>query len=286
MNADAWNLTRGERERLASMLLRPKYELIPLKNVMDQISYLPEGAIVTVTASPAKGMKATVELAVVVADHGFEVIPHLSARLTKDQAELEWILSEIADTGITEAFVVGGDEEEAGAFPDGLSLLAAMEEIGHPFERIGVPGYPEGHPFISDELLQQALEAKTHYASSITTQMCFDDEALRDWIGGQRGLGIELPVYLGIPGVAEVRKLFGIAARIGVGDSRRFLSANMGLLGRLVRPGGYAPDELLASLAGTWTDPAAKVAGLHIYTFNQVETTERWRNQFLAELES
>lgn len=284
MNASSWNLTRAERERLASLLLRPKYELIPLKNVMDQIAHLPEDAIVTVTASPAKGMKATVELAIALTDRGFQVIPHLSARLTKDHQELEWILGEIGATDISEAFVVGGDEEEAGAFPDGLSLLEAMEDIGHPFERIGVPGYPEGHPFISDEALQQALEAKSRYSSSVTTQMCFDDEALSKWIGEQRGLGLELPVYLGIPGVAEVRKLFGIAARIGVGDSRRFLSANTGLLGRLVRPGGYAPDELLASLSSTWTDPAAKVAGVHIYTFNQVETTERWRAEFLAVL--
>lgn len=286
MSRGTWNLGRDERDRLASLLARPKYELIPLKNVLDQAAHLPPDAIVSVTASPAKGMKATVDLAVTLAERGLQVIPHLSARLTKDQAELEWIVAEIRAAGITEAFVVGGDEVEAGEFPDGLSLLEAMDELGHPFESIGVPGYPEGHPFIPDVKLQDALESKSRYASSMTTQMCFDDAALRDWIVDQRDRGVELPVYLGIPGVAEVRKLFGIAARIGVGDSRRFLSANTGLLGKLVRPGGYAPDELLASLATAWTDPVANVAGLHIYTFNQVETTERWRKDFLTELGS
>jgi methylenetetrahydrofolate reductase (NADPH) len=32
------------------------------------------------------------------------------------------------------------------------------------------------------------------------------------------------------------------------------------------------------------TDPAAKVAGFHFYTFNEVARTERWRQQTLERL--
>ena len=100
------------------------------------------------------------------------------------------------------------------------------------------------------------------------------------------GNRITLPVYIGLPGVAPLRKLMSISARIGVGPSIRFLSHHASLLGKLVRPGGYAPDELIRQLTPTIMDPEAAIQGFHIYTFNQVETTEAWRQQMLAELTS
>jgi methylenetetrahydrofolate reductase (NADPH) len=118
----------------------------------------------------------------------------------------------------------------------------------------------------------------------MTTQLCFDARAIRSWLTARRADGIELPVYFGIPGVADLHKLVEISARIGVRDSRRFLAKNTALVGRVLRPGGYRPDGLLAELAPLVLDPAARVAGLHLYTFNQVETTEEWRQAYLAGL--
>ena len=48
------------REALARILTRPTFELVPLKNALDQAAALPAGATVSVTASPAKGLEATV----------------------------------------------------------------------------------------------------------------------------------------------------------------------------------------------------------------------------------
>jgi len=58
----------------------------------------------------------------------------------------------------------------------------------------------------------------------------------------------------------------------------------MRLVGQLVRPGGYRPDSLLESLAPLFADPLADIRDLHLYTFNQVETTEEWRTRYLATL--
>jgi methylenetetrahydrofolate reductase (NADPH) len=272
------------RARLRDLLEAPRYELIPLSGVADAVAHLPAGASVTVTASPAKGTGATMDLAALLAAEDFDVIPHLAARQIADRSELEAVMARARTAAITEAFVVGGDATDHGEFVDGGALLQAMEEIGHPFDRIGVAGYPEGHAFIPDQTLQAALDAKTRLATSVTTQMCFDDGAIRSWLEAERGRGMRLPVYLGIPGVAAIRRLLRIATRIGVGDSARFLSSNTGLLGRLVRPGGYAPDGLLLALVDVCGDPSADVAGFHIFTFNQVQTTERWRRTFLDEL--
>ncbi len=40
-------------------------------------------------------------------EHGHRVIPHLSARMTKDMAHLESLLRRISELGVKQAFVVG-----------------------------------------------------------------------------------------------------------------------------------------------------------------------------------
>jgi methylenetetrahydrofolate reductase (NADPH) len=69
--------------------------------------------------------------------------------------------------------------------------------------------------------------------------------------------------------------------KIGVGDSMRFLSKHTSLAARLLRPGPYAPDTLVARLAPYLDDPYYNIGGLHINTFNQVESTETWRQLVL-----
>ncbi len=79
-----------------------------------------------------------------------------------------------------------------------------------------------------------------------------------------------------------MHKLISISARIGVGDSVRFLSRHMGL----VRRSTYSPDKLIMGLAEVIADPSAKIEALHFYTFNQVESTEAWRKDWLATVDS
>ena len=271
---------------LAALLRAPKFELIPLRNAFEQIAFLPPGATVTVTASPAKGIEQTVELARRLQGLGFRAVPHLSARMIRDRAHLRELLARVAAAGIERAFVVGGDADGPGEFPDGLALLRAMAEEGHGLREIGVPGYPQGHPDIPDERLLAALADKAPFVDYVTTQMCFEARAIAGWIAARRAAGMTLPVHVGLPGVAELHKLMLISARIGVADSRRFLTKNVRLVGRLVRPGGYSPSGLLADLGPTVLDPAARIEGVHIYTFNQVATTEEWRRRYLARLEA
>ena len=277
-------LEPAAREALIRVLANPRFELLPLKSVDAQVAFLPPGASVSVTASPAKGIEATVDLTVRLAGLGFLAVPHLSARMIRDRAHLRSLLSTLAAGGITRAFVVGGDADQPGDYPDGLSLLRAMAELGHPFSEIGIPCYPQGHASIPDDRLLAALADKQAFATSMTTQLCFDPKAIRTWLLDRRANGISLPVTIGIPGVAELHKLIEISARIGVRDSRRFVTKNTALVGRILRPGGYRPDGLLAAVAPLLLDPLADVHGLHLYTFNQVETTEEWRQAYLAGL--
>lgn len=270
-------------EALGRLLLAPTFELIPLKDSMARAAFLPHGARVSVTASPNKGMDATIALCEQLQRAGFRSVPHLSAHMVRDRAHLTDILARLRAAGIDGAFVVGGDASTRGEYADGLALLRGMSEVGHDLVDIGIPCYPQGHAFIGDGPLLEALREKAAYATYMTTQLCFDPAAIVSWLAARRSEGLSLPAHIGVPGVLEPHRLLAISARIGVADARRFLAKNVRLVARLVRSAGfYRPDALLGGLAPSFADPEQGISALHVYTFNAVEATEAWRRDYLA----
>ena len=278
-------LEADARSALVAALEDPIFELLPLKNLPEQIPHLPASARVSVTASPAKGIDATVDWAVTLQADGFRAIPHLSARMIPDGATLARLLDRAREGGLTHAFVVGGDADEPGEYLDGLSLLTAMEELGHPFSTLGCPGYPQGHPDIPDDALESALREKARFVDHVTTQMDFDVKAIASWVRREREAGLRPEVVVGVPGVADPQKLLSIAARIGVKDAKRFLVKNLRFVTGLAKSGGfYKPTGFVEDIAPLLANPDAKVTGFHMYTFNAVEATEEWRQSMLETL--
>ena len=142
---------------------------------------------------------------------------------------------------------------------------------------MGISGYPESHHFISDETTIEAMFEKEPMATYIVSQICFDAEVIRTWIRRVRERGTFLPIWIGVPGAVETRKLLRTSLRIGLGQSVRFLRGQRGMLRRFLGPRTYTPTELLVALAPTFADEAARVGGIHVYTFNEIE-----RNRDLA----
>jgi methylenetetrahydrofolate reductase (NADPH) len=274
-------LSVADRGALRAVLADPIFELLPLKSIGDQIGQLPAGARVSVTASPNKGIDATLDWAIRLQAEGFRAIPHLSARMISSRAVLAGLLDRAREGGLSHAFVVGGDADEPGEYLDGLSLLRAMAELGHPFTTLGCPAYPQSHPDIPDVALAEAL-----YVQHVTTQMDFDTGAIARWVRARRTEGFGPAVVIGVPGVADPQKLLSIAARIGVTDAKRFLVKNLRFVTGLAKSGGfYKPTGFVEDLAPLIADPSTGITGLHLYTFNAVEATEDWRQGMLAKLE-
>jgi methylenetetrahydrofolate reductase (NADPH) len=277
-------LDGAQRAAISWLIASAKLELIPLRHGPERVTELPPGAIATVTASPSHGIEATLDLAEIAAAAGHIAIPHLSAHMIRDRVHLTELLARMRAAGIRRAFVVGGDAKEPGEFHDALSLLRAMDELGHDLVEIGVTAYPEGHPDIPDDVLLAVLREKERYAAYMTTQMCFRPEAIVTWIARMRAEGVTLPVHVGTPGVADLAKLMTISARIGIAGSARYLKKNRRMVGRLLTPGKFGPDALLEGLSGAIVDPAARIQALHIFTFNQVVATVEWQQTMLASL--
>jgi methylenetetrahydrofolate reductase (NADH) len=269
-------------EAIAELLTRPRYEVFPLPGIEDElVRHVPNEVKVTVTSSPSRGLGATLGLAEEVARRGFDVVPHVAARLVTDEEHLREILDQLGEIGVREIFVIAGDAQTpAGKFAGAYDLLAAIAELEHRLERLGISGYPESHPFISDETTIQTMFDKAPHASYIVSQLCLDPSVIAWWIGAVRERGVTLPIYVGVPGVAPRRKLLRISARIGVGDSARLLSKQGGVLTRLLLRGSVGPDYLVEGLI----PEIERIAGFHFYTFNELRETERWRQEALARL--
>jgi methylenetetrahydrofolate reductase (NADPH) len=280
-------MPEDQRAAVRALVAEPKFEFIPLSNALERAEALPPGARTTVTASPTHGIEATLDLATELTKRGHIAVPHLAAHMIRDRAHLAELLERAREANLREAFVVGGDaKDRGGEFHDGLALLRAIDEIGHPFDEIGVPSYPDGHVDMDPDRLVEVLLEKQRIAASMTTQMCFDPGAIVSWIGRMRSAGVTLPVHLGTPGVADLTKLMSISARIGIADSARYLKKNRKLVGRLLTPGKYGPDALLEGMAPAFADPSANVTLLHIFTFNQIEATVTWQRRMLEALDA
>jgi methylenetetrahydrofolate reductase (NADPH) len=270
---------------LGAALEHARYEVLPLDGIVDEVAaQVPKSVKVTVTASPARGLERTLEVAEQLVARGYEVVPHLSARLVRDRQHLAEVLGRLHAAKIREVFVIAGDAREpAGEFDDAAQLLQAMREVGgRPFDEVGIAGYPESHHLISDAITIQAMFEKEPMATYIVSQICFDAEATATWVRRVRERGTLLPIWIGVPGAVDNRRLLRTSLKIGLGESARFLRAHGGWIRRLLRSRAYTPDKLLARLAPLFSDPAARVAGIHVYTFNELERTERWRRRRLA----
>ena len=269
------------RARVAELVGRSRFEILPLDGIEERVlAHVPRDVTLTVTVSPTRGLEPTLALTEALAGHGYAVVPHLAARHIADAAEAAELADRLETAGIRDVFVVAGDAERPrGRFDGALDLLEALAELGRPFPEVGITGYPETHPFIDDETTIAAMFEKAGHATYITSQVCFDPAVTARWIEDVWARGTRLPIYIGVPGAVSRAKLLRVSTRIGIGDSLRYLRKNGSFASRFLR-GGFSPDPLVDGL-GPVLD-GDKVAGFHVFTFNDVVDTERWRRERLG----
>jgi methylenetetrahydrofolate reductase (NADPH) len=274
-----------DREAVRRLLRHARYEVLPTATIEAKVlGSVPTDIPITITASPSMGLDRTVEMAESLTSQGYDVVPHLAARMVSGRAELTELVERLTAAGVTNVFVPGGDAQAVGDYPDALAMLEDLTAMGSPFKDVGVAGYPESHPTINDDLTIQSMWDKRKHATYVVSNLTFDPGVVKDWVHRMRLRGISLPLLLGLPGPVDRTKLLGMATKIGVGDSTRFLSKQKGLMTRLVAPGGFTGESFLTKCAPSVGEPEAKVDGLHVYTFNQVAETEAWRQDWLRRL--
>jgi methylenetetrahydrofolate reductase (NADPH) len=257
---------------------RARFEVLPFDDIVVEAARLPRAVRVAITCSPKHGPDGGLDMATRLCQLGHSLTVHVAARMVRDRDHLDRLLAGMADAGVEDLFLIAGDvQEPVGEYSSAVELLALVADHPERPELIGVAGYPEGHPLISDEELERALRAKSRLADYVVTQMCFDAETLRRWVVREREQGMDLPVVIGMPGKVTRRKLLRMSARIGVGPSLDFLRKQKGLRALLSRRS--TADRLFDGVVRLLDDPLLALAGFQYFTFNELLQTWEWHQK-------
>ena len=279
------NKTGTRNQTIQRLLTHARYEVLPTASTEEKVlASVPRDVAVTITASGSKGLEATLALAEALSRDGYVTVPHLAARMISTAPS--WSRSghgwpRPASPGSSSP---GGDVDPVGDYPDAFSLLEDLATLAQPFEQIGITGYPETHPKITDDLTVQAMWDKRRHATHVVSNLTFDAGAIKNWVDRMRGRGVAMPLLLGMPGPIDRAKLLSMATKIGVGESTRFLAKHKSTFARLAAPGGFTGERFLDECAATASRPESLIEGLHIFTFNQIAETEAWRQDLLGRL--
>jgi methylenetetrahydrofolate reductase (NADPH) len=156
-----------------------------------------------------------------------------------------------------------------GRFLDGLAI-----------ETVGIPGYPEGHPRISDEKLWDYLRRKVDaltakgFKVEITTQLSFDTDAVVGWIKQVRQAGIDVPIRIGIPSPGSVSGILNFARQCRVATSAHLLQRYGWQVTSLL--GTEGPERFLNALLQRMASNELGELRLHVYTLGDVPRAVQW----------
>jgi methylenetetrahydrofolate reductase (NADPH) len=240
----------------------------------------PGGTRVYVSAVPTRPPHETLDAAIALHLAGFEPVPHLAVRnFASAQALDDFLARANGEAGVTRVLVIAGDRDHpAGPFRSAIEVIDGGALRRHGITEIGIAGYPDGHPRVSQQDLDRALADKINAAETtgmavhIVTQFCFDAPAIVTWIARLRDFGIEHPVRVGLAGPTSLATLLRYAKRCGVRASAQGLARQAGLLRQLFAMS--TPDALVRSLAERRGELGE--IGPHFFSFGGLALTARW----------
>lgn len=239
--------------------------------------------IVYVTFLPGSDFRDTVTTVKKLKDQGMRPVPHFAARSIPTKAFFEENLKMLtAETGVEEALLIGGGvDNPVGEFTESMQILrlGLFEKYG--IRSLGVAGHPEGSPDIPAAEVVRAMLDKNEYARQspmhlyIATQFCFEAEPLIAWDRKIRSEGNELPIHIGIPGLATIKTLMKHAQACGIGNSMRFIAKQARNVAKLMTVS--EPDKLVRDLAVyKATDPTCGIVQSHLYPLGGLKKSAAW----------
>ena len=286
MNAPITGLSHAQATaaflRTASIEITPKQiEKLPLLK-----EKLEPGCRVFIALIDAGDLAGQIEATRQLKAEGFVPVPHVPARFVKDEADLRHRIKALAEAGSSTMLVLGGGAPEPiGQYDAAIQLLETGVFQANGVTSIGIAGHPEGNPDITkihgEAVLLKALKEKQAYLKAhgiegfIATQFLFEAEPVADWAKALRAEGIDLPIYVGVPGPATIKTLVKYAAMCGVGNSARFIRKQALNITKLLTVN--TPDDFVAGLAQVhYGRPELGIAGPHLYPFGGFDKLFDW----------
>lgn len=241
---------------------------------------IPTGTSIYVNAVAGAGATARIETATALAALGYRPVPHIAARrMVSAEALHEYVDGLVTSAGVDEVLLIGGDiEEPLGPYDCALDVISSGILEQHGIGRIGIAGYPDGHPLISAPRLSDSFERKLAAAASaglstyVVSQFSFQATAIIDWVEKLHQRHPTLDIHAGIPGPAKLKTLLRFAKICGVQSSAKKLLANREVGLDLLR--GAEPWEQLEAI-GRYKSETGRSVTTHIFTFGGLKEVFR-----------
>jgi methylenetetrahydrofolate reductase (NADH) len=242
----------------------------------------PAGTLVYLSAVPTRPAQESITAATRLRAAGLEPVPHLAVRNFATVAVIDDFLARmIGEAGVKRFLVIAGDRD-----PPAGDLRAAIDVIdGAVLQRrgiveIGLAGYPDGHPRISQQELDLALIKKIEAVEMIglsihiVTQFCFRPTPMIAWLAKLRDFGVEHPVRIGLAGPTSLTTLMRYASRCGVRATAHNIARHAGLARQLFAM--WTPDALVSALVAAQSSRPLGELKPHFFSFGGLLRTARW----------
>ena len=218
---------------------------------------------------------------------GFNVMPHIPARVIKNQAMLsDWLSMYQNEAGVDEALLLaGGSHEPKGDYDSSIQLIESglFDKAG--FKRLHIAGHPDGNKDIDpgggiknvSEALswKQEFFKRTDAKMAIATQFCFDANVIKKWADDIKEDGIDIPIHIGVAGPAKLQTLLKFSVECGIGSSMKILTKRAKDMTKLLLP--YKATQILKELAEQKAkDPKFNIEKVHFFPFGGIKQTSDW----------
>ena len=272
-----------EKQQIIQYLDNCSVEVTPggSKKIPDFREVLKEGTTVFVTFLPGSDFNDTVAIVKRLANEGMKPVPHFAARSIPNLAFFEENLKVLqGEAAVDEALIIGGGLDKAiGDFSSSMEILRTDLFQKYGIKKIGIAGHPEGSPDIPPADVIGSLLEKNVYAKEneldmyITTQFCFEAAPIIEWDKQIQAEGNELPIHIGIPGLATIKTLLKHAMHCGIGASMRSLrTVNITKLMTT-----RMPDKLIRDLAAYKAeDEKCGITQCHLYPLGGLKKSAAW----------
>jgi methylenetetrahydrofolate reductase (NADPH) len=238
---------------------------------------MPRGTRIYLSAVPGRAAEEITDAAIRLRAAGFDPVPHIAVRNFQSIGTLDEFLARLnGEAQVQRVLAIAGDRDAHGPYRSAIDAIDSGLFRRRGIRAIGIAGYPQGHPRISDEELMRAMSDKIAAAEAtgltvdIVTQFCFDARAMLDYVAELRTFGLEQPIRIGLAGPANIGTLLRYASRCGVRASTQALVRRTGLIRGAFSQ--VSPDEIVRTLA----DAAPAGVSVHFFSFGGLAATARW----------
>ena len=280
--------SRGLDARIAELLVAGSLELSPreLHRAGDVAALLPANTCVYIPSLPGLPLARTLEAIAAIRAAGLDPVPHVSARRIFNAEEFRGFLSDaVRKHGVHRVLLLGGDEPRPkGPFADSLEILESGLLADSGIREIGVAGYPEGHPRISNlgESLQRKIELarRQRLGIYVVTQFSFAPGRVVEYCARLARSAPEVSIYAGVAGPSDPMALARYAQRCGVSVSLRAMRTLGTGIARLVTH-SEPHDQLIALARYSLQREPSNVVGVHLYSFGGAVRTASWMRELI-----